>query len=293
MRRRGDFTVIVARLAQTPARKYTVSRKLVLSLGIALLIVFSTFVLSTLHYYHMWKKTSEYAQLKQEVSELRKENETFRLAAHQLNEKISTLEVTSKKLKIISGLDREGLGGVGGPTLPAPRLSLNNRDLIRYFKALDRKSVSLEMELRRLHEQYTTESLLRAATPSMMPVRGYPSDTFGQRMDPFTGKREFHPGMDISAPWGNKVIAPADGLVLFAGRWAGYGKLVTIDHRFGITTRYGHLAKVAATVGQRVKKGDIIGYVGSTGRATGPHLHYEVRLRDQPLNPLRFFGDTD
>lgn len=291
--RKGDFTVIVARYAETPARKFTFSPKLVLSISLALLALFSSFVLSTLHYYHMWQTTGEYARLKTEVDLLRKENETFRLAANQLNEKVSGLEVTSKKLKIVSGLDKEGLGGAGGPAGNIPRLSLNSRDLVKYFKSLDRKTVSLEMELRRLQEYYTTESILRAATPSLMPVRGYPSDSFGYRVDPFTGKRDFHPGVDISAPWGNKVVAPADGLVVFAGRWAGYGKLVRIDHRFGVSTWYGHLASYSVSAGQRVKRGDIVGYVGSTGRATGPHLHYEVRLNAQPLNPLRFFRELD
>ena len=292
MRSKKDYTIIVSRSARIPARKFGFSRRLIVSLGIAFLVLSSSFTLSTLHYYHMWKKTSLYAQLKEEVDQLRRENETFRLTAHQLNEKISTLELTSKRLKILSGLDRKGLGGVGGPpSTDLPRLSFSSRDLIKYFKSLDRKSLGLETELRQLREHYTTRSILWAATPTVMPVRGYLSARFGYRVDPFNGKRDFHPGVDISSPWGNKVIAPADGLVLSAGRWLGYGKMITLDHKFGITTRYGHLAQVAVKGGQSVKKGDIIGYVGSTGRSTGPHLHYEVRLRNQALNPLRFFRE--
>lgn len=292
MRRKADFTIIVSRFARIPARKYRLSRKLVLSLGIALTVLLSSFTLSTLHYYYMWKRTSGHSQLKERADQLRRENEAFRLTAHRLNEKVSALELTSKKLKILSGLDRKGLGGVGGPpSSDVPSLTLNSRDLVRYFKSLDHKSVSLEGELSQLREHYTTRSILWAATPTVMPVRGYPTGRFGYRIDPFNGKRDFHPGVDISAPRGSKIIAPADGLVISAGRWLGYGNMITLNHKFGITTRYGHLARVAVKRGQRVKKGDIIGYVGSTGRATGPHLHYEVRLNNQPLNPLRFFRD--
>ena len=291
-RTREDLTVIIAGASDTTARKYSFSRLLIVSLGISLLVLFSSFTLSALHYYYMWNKTSEHGQLKDEADRLRRENETFRVTANQLTEKISALEMTSKKLSIVSGLDQKGLGGVGGPGgSDLPGLSLSNRDLYRYFKSLDRKSISLETDLSRLREHYTTQSILWAATPNIMPVRGYPSAGFGYRRDPFNGKRDFHPGVDISAPRGNKVIAPADGLVLSAGRRLGYGKLITLRHRFGVTTRYGHLGGIAVKAGQEVQKGDIIGYVGSTGRATGSHLHYEVRLNSRPLNPLRFFRD--
>ncbi len=290
--RRRDLTVIFAGPGGTTARKYLFSSQLMIILGIILLVLVSSFALSALHYYYMWNKTSEHTRLKEEADQLRRENETFRLTANQLTEKISALEVTSKKLTIVSGLDQKGLGGVGGPASnDLPGFSLSNRDLFRYFKSLGRKSISLETELSRLREHYTTQSILWAATPTIIPVHGYPSATFGYRRDPFNGKRDFHPGVDISAPWGNKVIAPADGLVLSAGRWLGYGKLIILRHKFGITTRYGHLGRIAVKAGQEVQKGDIIGYVGSTGRATGPHLHYEVRLNNRPLNPLRFFRD--
>ncbi len=259
-----------------------------------MIVLLISFVLSGLHYFHMWKRTTHYGHLRVEVDQLQKENETFRLTAKQLNEKVSLLEVTTKKLHIFSGLDQEGLGGVGGPTdWGNIGLGLNNRALYKHFLSLDRRTISLVSELRQLHEYYANRHRLLTATPSLMPVRGYPSANFGYRLDPFSGDREFHPGIDISAPRGKKVMASTDGLVVFAGRHRGYGKLVTLGHPFRISTRYGHLGRVAVKVGQKVKKGDILGYVGSTGRATGPHLHYEVRFNDRPLNPLRFFQKSD
>ena len=294
MRRRGDLTVIISRAAELPARRYKISQKLLLRLGIALGVLFSSFCLSTLHYYHMWKKTTDHDQLLTSSYELSKENDTFRLAARQLSEKLASLEVTSTKLQILSGLDQEGLGGVGGPSAyENPLLSLDTQGLFNHFRSLERKSISLETQLRQLQDVYNTRSILLAATPAIVPVRGYPSGRFGYRIDPFNGERDFHPGIDISAPRGNKVSAPADGVVVRAGLKFSYGKLVTLEHKFGISTRYGHLDRFTVQVGQKVKKGDIIGYVGSTGRATGPHLHYEVRLNGRPLNPLRFFRDSD
>ena len=290
--RREDLTIIVAGSACRSARRYKVSGKVLVSLGIAVAVVFASFLLSTLHYYYMWKQTADHLVLEVNAYQLDKENEAFRLAARQLNEKISSLEVTSKKLQILSGLDQESLGGVGGPsTFDSPMLSLDSQDLFEHFASMERKSISLEGNLSQLQDLYNTRSILLAATPAITPVTGYPSGRFGYRMDPFNGKRDFHPGIDISAPRGNKVIATADGVVTTAGRRYSYGKLVTLEHKFGISTRYGHLDRYTVKRGQKVKRGDIVGYVGSTGRATGPHLHYEVRLNDRPLNPLRFFLD--
>ena len=291
MKSRGDFTLIVSREADSSASRYRVSQRFFLAIGIAMAVLFSSFTLSTLHYYHMWKGTSNYALVKGEVAQLRKENESFRLAARQLSEKVSSLEVSSKKLEITSGMDGEGLGGVGGPSPFVPS-ELDSSSLKKHFKSLERRSISLTANLRQLQELYNTRTILLASTPAIMPVQGYPSGNFGYRKDPFSGERDFHPGIDISAPRGNKVTATADGLVSFAGRKVGYGKLVKIEHKFGISTRYGHLGSVSVKSGQQIRKGDIIGYVGSTGRATGPHLHYEVRLNRQPLNPLRFFRDS-
>jgi murein DD-endopeptidase MepM/ murein hydrolase activator NlpD len=292
MKKREGLTVIVAHSAYLSARRYKVSGNFLVSLRIAVVIVCASFLLSTLHYYYMWKQTADHVELKARAYQLDKENEAFRLAARQLNDKISSLEVTSKKLQVLSGLDQETFGGVGGPSsFENPLLSLDSQNLFEHFSSMETKSISLEGTLIQLQDLYNTRSILLAATPAIMPVTGYPSGRFGYRIDPFNGKRDFHPGIDISAPRGNKVIATADGVVTTAGRKFSYGKLVTLEHKFGISTRYGHLDRYSVEKGQKVKRGDIIGYVGSTGRSTGPHLHYEVRLNDRPLNPFRFFRD--
>ena len=215
------------------------------------------------------------------------------MSAKRLNDRIASLQVTTDKLRILSGWDTDSIGGVGGPVKGVnPVLSLSPRDFTKHFKTMDSKSITLATELRELQDYYTTREMLTAATPSIVPTKGYPSDRYGYRIDPFTKERSFHPGIDITAPKGTKVVATADGLVVYAGRKLNYGKVVTVEHKFGMSTRYGHLDRFNVKSGQRVKKGDIIGYVGTTGRTTGSHLHYEVRLRNQPLNPQRFFYEN-
>ncbi len=124
--------------------------------------------------------------------------------------------------------------------------------------------------------------------PAIWPVRGTVTGGFGERIDPLNGEGAFHSGMDISAPVGTPVYAPADGIVFASGPDSGYGNAVLIDHGFGITTKYGHLSRSDVVIGQEVKRGQLIGAVGETGRVTGPHLHYEVHVHETPVNPAKY-----
>ena len=139
----------------------------------------------------------------------------------------------------------------------------------------------------------TTSDWARASSsPSLWPVEGQVTGSFGERIDPFNGEGAFHSGVDISSAYGHAVVAPADGVVTFADFFGGYGKAIMIDHGHGISTRYGHLSGFAVTAGQQVHRGDTIGYVGLSGRSTGPHLHYEVRINDTPVNPYKYLRMT-
>jgi murein DD-endopeptidase MepM/ murein hydrolase activator NlpD len=126
------------------------------------------------------------------------------------------------------------------------------------------------------------------ATPSLWPVIGHLTGTFGERMDPFSGEGAFHTGVDISSQYGDGVRVSADGIVIEADERAGYGRLVIVDHGFGVTTYYGHLSSFNVHVGQQMRRGDTIGNVGVSGRSTGPHVHYEVRINGAPVNPMRY-----
>jgi murein DD-endopeptidase MepM/ murein hydrolase activator NlpD len=126
------------------------------------------------------------------------------------------------------------------------------------------------------------------STPTLWPVIGHLTGTFGERMDPFSGEGAFHTGVDISSQYGDSVRVSADGVVIEADERAGYGRLVVVDHGFGVRTYYGHLSSLNVLAGQQLRRGDTIGNVGVSGRSTGPHVHYEVRINGAPVNPMRY-----
>jgi murein DD-endopeptidase MepM/ murein hydrolase activator NlpD len=146
---------------------------------------------------------------------------------------------------------------------------------------------SLEGHLSIVRRNVEKRESLMNATPSIWPIHGWLSAGYGVRNDPFTGERDFHPGLDISADKGTPVLATAAGKVELAAPSGDYGNLVVVDHGYGLITRYGHLSKFAVWPGREVKRGDVLGYVGATGRATGPHLHYEILANGKLMNPLQ------
>jgi murein DD-endopeptidase MepM/ murein hydrolase activator NlpD len=143
-----------------------------------------------------------------------------------------------------------------------------------------------------LHDATTRDWVRLAAAPTLWPVQGRITGSFGERIDPFNGEGAFHRGVDISSDIGTRVIAPADGIVEFSDQMNGYGRTVVIDHGNGISTLYGHLSGFTVSPGQLIHRGDTLGYVGQTGRSTGPHLHYEVRILNTPVNPHKYLRFT-
>lgn len=142
-----------------------------------------------------------------------------------------------------------------------------------------------------LWESLSERQSLLNATPNIRPAKGWFTSKFGYRVSPFTGRPALHAGLDIAAAPGSPVYAPADGVVTFAGYDESYGKMVTVDHGYGVTTRFGHNAQVYVQVGQKVSRWDVIAAVGNTGRSTGPHLHYEVRVNGVPRDPALYVLD--
>lgn len=142
-----------------------------------------------------------------------------------------------------------------------------------------------------LWEGLSERQSLLSATPNIKPAKGWFTSRFGYRMSPFSGKSILHAGLDIAAAPGSPVYAPADGVVTFASYDEGYGKLVSVDHGYGVSTRFGHMSQIYVQVGQRITKWDVLGAVGNTGRSTGPHLHYEVRINGTPVDPINYILD--
>ena len=216
-------------------------------------------------------------RIEMENQRLRAENEQQRQELEQLNARVEKVEDTSRKLAEKSGVVDEGaVPGSGGPALPLDEMGL----------------ATLTAKMRRLEEDMAGyEAILRQRgyTPTLWPVQGTLEGGFGGRRNPFGGAGyEFHTGQDIEAAWGAPVVAGAAGRVSFVGWQNGYGQLVIVDHGGGLTTKYGHLSHIDVELDQSVARGQLLGKVGSTGRSTGPHLHYEVRINDQAVNPLPY-----
>src|SRR5256885_8126141 len=219
-------------------------------------------------------------RIEEENNRLRMENERQRQKLQKLENRVDAIETDARRLSEQSGVSREEEGasthGAGGPALRLDEASV---------EALEARAARLEEDL----QVYAVALRERERIPSIWPVEGGLSDGFGIRSNPFGGSSsEFHPGQDITAPPGTPVAAAADGTVAQAGWQSGYGQVVVIDHGNGLTTRYGHLSKIEAAVGQALKRGEDVGQVGSTGRSTGPHLHYEVRISDVAVSPLHY-----
>jgi murein DD-endopeptidase MepM/ murein hydrolase activator NlpD len=280
-------TIIFVPHARAKFRKLKVSHRLLFSL---VSVVTSSLCLSTffsVQYFTSLSQTHELSKLRHENKELQTANEQFSKSVEALRGQLRTVEDRTRKLAIyagISSLDDSAQGGVGG--LRPPDLGDNP-----YRDDVDKmafRSHRIESDLSVLEQKLVAQSQLFASTPSIAPVRGILTDGFGGRSDPFTGEQGTHNAIDISSAVGQPVRAPADGIVVKA-EWAnGYGNVIYLSHGYGYSTRYGHLSAYAAKPGQHVKRGDIIAYVGSTGRSTGPHLHYEVRLNNNPVNPLEY-----
>jgi murein DD-endopeptidase MepM/ murein hydrolase activator NlpD len=237
-------------------------------------------------------RVADYDRLLAENDAFRSENHNYRIQTAQLGEKIDFLESTSRQLMILSGVNSTStVGGVGGfSSENLKRPASASAGSLQSIDAYNRRVVELENHYRGLSQALSETALVDAATPLFLPVKGYVTGGVGQRNDPFNpSMSDYHTGIDISAPYGSRVVAPADGTVLYAGQRPGYGNIVVIDHRFGIVTRYGHLWKFNVETGQFVSRNDVIGYVGTSGRSTGPHLHYELWVHNRVVNPQRFF----
>lgn len=173
-------------------------------------------------------------------------------------------------------------------------LQPSEKDYVSLVVRIDRavKETQLkEQSVIELWEGLSERQSLLNAIPNIKPARGWLTSNFGYRLNPFTGKNTMHAGLDIAAAPGSPVYAPADGIVIFASYDESYGKLVSIDHGYGVTTRFAHNSQIYVHVGQRVNKWDVISAVGNTGRSTGPHLHYEVRINSIPVDPINFVLD--
>ena len=234
---------------------------------------------------------------RRELERLREESrvhqqEMGRLVAklEDLRKELLVMAQNDAKVRIINKLTKpqgDQQGGVGGPAValdPVDGLASLQQQIDDLRREVDLRRVSQEELQGFLNDQ---RSLL-GSRPAGWPVRGWVTSTFGVRRDPFDGERRMHEGLDIATRTGTPVLATAAGIVREVGTEPGYGKLVVIDHGYGFSTAYGHNSRILVKVGQRVRRGDVVATAGNTGRSSGPHVHYEVRLNGAPVNPNRY-----
>ncbi|MCI0390003.1 MAG: peptidoglycan DD-metalloendopeptidase family protein [Acidobacteria bacterium] len=276
------YTFVFAPTASSPLRKFNVHHKILYAiLGFAIVglltVIYGAYRL-TQHAYIVAKLNI----LENKNRELKEENQEAKSKYDQLQNRLAALDTTQRKLAEASGVSRiadvsKDIGR-GGPNGEAK------------VSDIEETTAALESELRQIKDVFDRNQVKLASTPSGWPVRGYITDGFGSRRNPFGRGYETHTGLDIATNHGTAIEATADGRVIFAGPHGGYGNIVVVDHGYGITTRYGHMSQIEVQVGQHVTRGKMIGAVGSTGRSTAPHCHYEVRLHDRPVNPLSYIS---
>jgi murein DD-endopeptidase MepM/ murein hydrolase activator NlpD len=262
-------------------------------------------------YTRMLLKTESYNQMRQERETLRKDYKQMAQIAHDRDVQVASLGSLANEVTALYGLrqnrmgtaSKAGAAASAAAAAPTPSgLALTDSPSQQQIKSsIDQfnilRSAALSGQMSRALEGGLSPSFVGdwtslADAPSMWPIEGRVGSSFGQREDPINGEGAFHSGLDIDAPWGTPVRATADGSVVDANMGAGYGREVVLNHGHDVMTVYGHLSSVAVVPGQHVTRGQVIGYVGQTGRATGPHLHYEVRVHNVPVNPHKYLRVT-
>jgi murein DD-endopeptidase MepM/ murein hydrolase activator NlpD len=267
------------------------SGRLLHAFGVIGVISFLVSVALGFSYVRMAFKVADFNKLQAENNELKIETKNLERSAQELGSKVTDLETASEKLtKIMKDVFARPFAK---PNIAAAAESRENRatptfssDSLQNNVALLRdRTDDLQSQFKLLEEVSEKREVVIRQTPTIWPLEGPIVSQFGSRPDPYTGDAEMHTGLDIVGNYGSAVKAPADGEVIYADRKSDYGNLIILDHGNGLTTRYGHLNQFNVHVGQRIQKGEVIARVGMTGRATAPHLHYEVRQDDRPVNP--------
>ncbi|HEY1160152.1 MAG TPA: M23 family metallopeptidase [Terracidiphilus sp.] len=309
MLRKRYYILFVARDEDGRIRKIPLPLQYAYGFVIAALVGAFTIVGLAGSYTRMLLKTESFNQVRQDRENLRKDYKQMAQIAHDRNVQVASLGALASEVTALYGLRQNKLGPVNpeaaasAAAAPTPttlaltddvnqqqvKLSIDQFYALRAQALSGRVSRALESGL---SPSFVGDWTQLADAPSMWPVEGRVGSSFGEREDPFNGEGAFHSGIDIEAPYGTPVRATADGEATGESMGAGYGRQVVLNHGHDVLTVYGHLSSVAVLPGQHVIRGQVIGYVGQSGRATGPHLHYEVRVHDVPVNPHKYLRST-
>jgi murein DD-endopeptidase MepM/ murein hydrolase activator NlpD len=309
MRKKISFVILGS--SGAPAKQVCTSKTTIRLIGLALIAFFAAVGYIVYDYYNL-RETTAHLQNREvylsnqfeEIQNQRQQIQDFANEINSLKAKLVALSSFEKKIRIIANIEKsdesENIFGVGG-SIPEdldaeiPLKEKHNslmRDMHEQIEQLNSASLNQEEEFESLLKSLEDQQNLLASTPAIRPisrnVKSWVTSRFGYRMSPFTERREFHKGYDISSRKGTPILATADGVVTFAGKKGLLGNTVVIDHGHGMVTRYGHCDKFLKKRGDKVNRWEPIALMGNTGRSTGPHVHYEVHLNGMPVNPEKY-----
>lgn len=302
-----EFHIVVFPGATSHPRRFSIRRRTVKILLITGLLAAIVEALFLVQYVTRSGEIWELEALRSEAVQHRQQASALSSSMEDLRKQLSTMREVNIRIRMMLGLDPPKVppspfgmggkeessvviqpGGMGGEREPLSTVAAQLQQKLTWLRE---ESVTQEKYLSELKGIVGERKTQWASTPSIWPVRGWVSSGFGRRASPFTGKDTMHGGVDISAPLRTPVIAPAEGTVAFGGSDAGLGNTVTLSHGYGMRTIYGHMDKLKVKTGQHVRRGDVIGWVGSTGLSTGPHLHYEIEVSGTGVDPLKYIID--
>jgi murein DD-endopeptidase MepM/ murein hydrolase activator NlpD len=320
-----SYTILLVPDRDAKVKKLRIEHRVLVRTAIAAGLVVAGVIAMAAHYFSVVSKVAENQLLRAENLELQNRWREAEAKFAHFNEELDRVKRLNANLRYITALndpDRKlgstvpgaelvgaGVGGAPGPASESPvgngrggavsggepaggiRMPGDpepDRDLLVKLDDLSKKVKTQEQESRALQSYFQDQQSLLSAAPSIWPVRGWLTSDFSARLDPYTKEKQMHEGLDIAAAIGTPVRAPADGTVIFNGQEGGYGHVLVIDHGYGLKTRYGHLSRIDVKLGEKVKRGQFVAAVGNSGRSTGPHLHYEVRVNGIADNPRKF-----
>lgn len=283
-------TVILVPHSRAPFRKWRITNRQIALIAGALGVLTLASVLTTWSFFTTSVNMAELHQIRDENGELREVNQSFETSIRDLQAQLSGYENKTRQLAIVAGLENLAPGseaGMGGEDLLLPSAESDDP-----FTSLQERLMNVGSQLDKVQERLSERQHWISSVPAIAPVKGLLTSGYGTRRDPITKRPAHHPAIDIATAPGRPVRAPADGIVTRVGRSGGLGNAVYLSHGYGLSTRFGHLSRFTVQPGQQVKRGDVLGHVGNTGRSTGYHLHYEVRVDGKPTNPLKYILDN-
>lgn len=299
-----SFTLIVVPDRHAEVKRFRLKKQWIFQ-ALATLSVLGLLALGmTSHYFTVVAEAHENPGLRDENLKLKNELAMIREQLEHIGSTLDRVERFDQKLRAMTLLSDPQRNLAMGPTAPLPMQASGDQNQFVRSKSLESpaalaqkldkvsaEATRQEQSLQELQAYFLDQKSMLGSVPSVWPVRGWVTSDFGSRLDPYTSERVMHSGLDISGAHGKEIIAPSDGTVVFAAVEGGYGNVLVIDHGYGVKTRFGHLATIGVKPGEKVKRGQIIAQMGNTGRSTGPHLHYEVRVNGIAQNPRKFILD--